>query len=62
LFPTKREAPVPAEGSFSRTALRIAWRELRASPAKFAFVVFAVTAGVGALTGVRAPSWLRTFR
>ena len=38
---------------FSRTALRIAWRELRASPAKFIFVVFAVAAGVGSLTGVR---------
>ncbi len=38
---------------FSRTALRIAWRELRASPAKFIFVVLAVAAGVGALTGVR---------
>jgi len=38
---------------FSQTALRIAWRELRASPAKFIFVVFAVAAGVGSLTGVR---------
>ena len=39
--------------AFSQTALRIAWRELRASPAKFIFVVFAVAAGVGSLTGVR---------
>ena len=38
---------------FSRTALRIAWRELWASPAKFVFVVLAVAAGVGSLTGVR---------
>jgi putative ABC transport system permease protein len=46
---------VPAEGrpGFSRTALRIAWRELWASPAKFVFVVLAVAAGVGSLTGVR---------
>ncbi len=35
------------------TALRIAWRESRSSPAKFLFVIFAVAAGVGALTGVR---------
>jgi len=38
---------------FSGTALRIAWRELWASPAKFIFVVVAVAAGVGSLTGVR---------
>jgi putative ABC transport system permease protein len=49
------EARVPSDGQpgFSRTALRIAWRELWASPAKFIFVVLAVAAGVGALTGVR---------
>jgi putative ABC transport system permease protein len=35
------------------TALRIAWRELQASRAKFLFVIFAVAIGVGALTGVR---------
>jgi len=35
------------------TAARIAWRETRASSAKFAFVVLAVAAGVGALAGVR---------
>ena len=46
---------MPGEGrpGFSRTALRIAWRELWASPAKFVFVVMAVAAGVGSLTGVR---------
>lgn len=38
---------------FWLTALKIAWRELRASPAKFAFVMLAVAAGVGSLTGVR---------
>ncbi len=38
--------------SFS-TALRIAWRELRSSRGKFAFVVLSVAIGVGALTGVR---------
>jgi putative ABC transport system permease protein len=36
-----------------RTALRIALREMRASWFKFLFVVLAVAAGVGALTGVR---------
>ncbi|HET8550300.1 MAG TPA: ABC transporter permease, partial [Bryobacteraceae bacterium] len=35
------------------TALKIAWREARASSARFAFVVIAVALGVGALTGVR---------
>lgn len=36
-----------------RTAAKIAWRETRSSSAKFAFVVMAVAAGVGSLTGVR---------
>jgi|SRR5579871_1085838 len=36
-----------------RTAAKIAWREARASSAKFAFVIIAVAIGVGALTGVR---------
>jgi putative ABC transport system permease protein len=36
-----------------RTALRIAWREARASSVKFTFVILAVAVGVGALTGVR---------
>ncbi len=35
------------------TAFRIAFRDLRASWSKFVFVVLAVAAGVGALTGVR---------
>ncbi len=36
-----------------RTAAKIAWRETRASSGRFIFVIFAVAAGVGALTGVR---------
>ncbi len=36
-----------------RTAAKIASRELRATPGKFLFVVLAVAAGVGALSGVR---------
>src|ERR1700680_1137892 len=36
-----------------RTAWKIAWRESRASSVKFLFVVLAVAAGVGSLTGVR---------
>ena len=43
-----------------RTALKIAWRESRAAPAKFLFVMLAVAVGVGALTGVR--SFSRSFR
>ena len=35
------------------TASKIAWREARASSAKFLFVIAAVAIGVGALTGVR---------
>src|SRR6202011_1876683 len=35
------------------TALKIAVREARASRAKFLFVILAVAAGVGSLTGVR---------
>jgi len=35
------------------TAARIAWRELRASRAKFVFVLLSVAIGVAALTGVR---------
>jgi putative ABC transport system permease protein len=38
---------------FFRTASKIAWRELRASPAKFFFVILAVAVGVGALSGVK---------
>jgi putative ABC transport system permease protein len=36
-----------------RTAARIAWRETRASSGRFLFVILAVAAGVGSLTGVR---------
>ncbi len=36
-----------------RTAAKIAWREARPSALKFTFVILAVAAGVGALTGVR---------
>jgi len=36
-----------------KTAGKIAWREGRASSVKFFFVILAVAAGVGALTGVR---------
>ena len=35
------------------TAIKIAWRELRASRAKFLFVILSVAIGVAALTGVR---------
>jgi putative ABC transport system permease protein len=38
---------------FLGTASRIAWRELRASPGKFLFVIFAVAIGVAALSGVK---------
>ena len=50
-------------GLSSRTALRIAWRETRASTAKFLFVILAVAAGVGALSGVRgfSASFRRTL-
>jgi putative ABC transport system permease protein len=41
-------------------ALRIAWRELRASRSRFLFVILAVAVGVGSLTGVRGFS--RSFR
>ncbi|MGH9672343.1 MAG: ABC transporter permease, partial [Bryobacteraceae bacterium] len=42
------------------TVVRIAWREGLASRGKFLFVVLAVAAGVGALTGVRG--FARAFR
>src|ERR1700722_3705025 len=35
------------------TAVKIAWRELRTSRAKFLFVILSVAIGVAALTGVR---------
>jgi putative ABC transport system permease protein len=43
-----------------KVALRIAWRELRASRARFLFVILAVAVGVASLTGVRGFS--RSFR
>lgn len=43
-----------AKASFGiRTASKIAWRDLRAAPAKFLFVVLAVAVGVAALSGVK---------
>jgi hypothetical protein len=42
-----------------RAAMRIAWREMRASRAKFLFVVLSVAIGVGSLTGVRGCSSFR---
>ena len=38
---------------FFRTASKIAWRELRATPSRFLFVIIAVAVGVGALSGVK---------
>ena len=38
---------------FFRTASKIGWRELRAAPAKFLFVILAVAVGVAALSGVK---------
>lgn len=38
---------------FFRTAVKIAWRDLHASPGKFLFVVLAVAIGVAALSGVK---------
>jgi putative ABC transport system permease protein len=38
---------------FLRIAARIAWRELKASPSRFLFVILAVAVGVGALSGVK---------
>lgn len=44
----------PVGGSFSwSTASKIGWRELRATPAKFVFVILAVAVGVAALSGVK---------
>jgi len=49
-----RTRPAPREGPNPyRTAAKIAWRETRASSGRFIFVILAVAAGVGALTGVR---------
>ncbi len=43
----------PAQSFGYRTASKIGWRELRASPGKFIFVVLAVAVGVAALSGVK---------
>jgi putative ABC transport system permease protein len=45
--------PEPRPKLSWRAATRIAWREMRASRAKFLFVVLSVAIGVGSLTGVR---------
>ncbi len=42
-----------ARGLGWMAALRIAWREFQAAPAKFLFVIISVAIGVAALTGVR---------
>jgi putative ABC transport system permease protein len=49
----------PATGHQPPATIKIAWRDLRSSPAKFLFVILAVAVGVGALTGVR--SFSRAF-
>lgn len=38
---------------YLRTASKIAWRDLRAAPAKFVFVILSVAVGVAALSGVK---------
>jgi putative ABC transport system permease protein len=43
----------PQRGLGTAAALRIAWREFQAAPAKFLFVIVSVAIGVAALTGVR---------
>ncbi|MBV9404663.1 MAG: ABC transporter permease, partial [Acidobacteriaceae bacterium] len=54
LLDTARVQSSPARPRFGlRTAPKIAWRDLHASPAKFAFVVLAVAVGVAALSGVK---------
>ena len=45
--------PARSHGLPFRTAATIAWRELRASKAKFSFVILSVAIGVAALIGVR---------
>jgi putative ABC transport system permease protein len=51
--PMTRQSLSPKPQLSWRAALRIAWREMRASRAKFLFVVLSVAIGVGSLTGVR---------
>ena len=38
---------------YLQTASKIAWRDLRAAPAKFLFVILSVAVGVAALSGVK---------
>jgi putative ABC transport system permease protein len=38
---------------YLQTAAKIAWRDLRAAPAKFLFVILSVAVGVAALSGVK---------
>src|SRR5271154_3273111 len=45
--------PLPSRALPFKTAATIAWRELRASKAKFSFVILSVAIGVAALIGVR---------
>jgi putative ABC transport system permease protein len=45
---------MPGGGFGWRAALRLAWREARSASPRFVFVVLAIAAGVGALTGVRS--------
>ncbi len=45
--------PQPSHALPIKTAATIAWRELRASKAKFSFVILSVAIGVAALIGVR---------
>src|SRR5271163_972795 len=45
--------PQPSRDLPFKTAATIAWRELRASKAKFSFVILSVAIGVAALIGVR---------
>lgn len=51
--------PMPGGGFGWPAALRLAWREARSASPRFAFVLLAIAAGVGALTGVR--SFSRAF-
>ncbi len=46
-------SPPPTTRFGLRTASKIGWRELRAAPAKFIFVILAVAVGVAALSGVK---------
>jgi putative ABC transport system permease protein len=47
------QKPVAGGGFGLNAASKIGWRELRAAPAKFIFVILAVALGVAALSGVK---------